>query len=136
MSLVAGAPPPPPPPPPPPQPPGCDVLPVELLLEIFEYLTVRQFFKFAVANYPLLRRHGLAPALTPAIYQRIIGQGGRDTDPFANLPVELIDLIVGEVGIEDRLSLILSHPRLCLMYLPYNMSSQDLRRLRAWREAG
>lgn len=39
-------------------------LPVELILDIVDYLPADAFINFAFANYPILHHHGLAPALS------------------------------------------------------------------------
>ncbi|CAK4034716.1 unnamed protein product [Lecanosticta acicola] len=39
-------------------------LPVELILDIVDYLPAEAFINFAFANYPILHHHGLAPALS------------------------------------------------------------------------
>lgn len=69
---AAGAPPPPPPPPPPPS-PGANIedLPTELLLMVYENLSLSSFMNLALAIYPALERHGLVPGLTPETVNRL-----------------------------------------------------------------
>ncbi|KAE8825449.1 hypothetical protein PTNB73_08449 [Pyrenophora teres f. teres] len=75
MSAAAGAPPPPPPPPGPPDPPDdsnpFEKLPAELLLMIYEYAGSRSLPNLALAIYPTLQRHNLAPVLTIDTFIRI-----------------------------------------------------------------
>lgn len=40
-------------------------LPAELILTIIDHLPPESFIAFAIANYPLVHRYGLAPALSP-----------------------------------------------------------------------
>ena len=111
MASAAGAPPPPPPPPP----RGAssfDYLPAELLLEIWEYLSVNSSMQFALALFPTLRRHSLIPQLTLSTYMRItrdnteprVLRGGNAT-VVARLPMELW-LQIAEMGnSRDNISL-------------------------------
>lgn len=112
MASAAGAPPPPPPPPPPRGASSFDYLPAELLLEIWEYLSVNSSMQFALALFPTLRRHSLIPQLTLPTYMRItrdntehriLGRGS--TAVLARLPMELW-LQIAELGnSRDNISL-------------------------------
>jgi hypothetical protein len=104
MASAAGAPPPPPPPPPPGGASSFDRLPAELLLEIWEYLSVNSSMQFALALFSTLRRHRLIPQLTLPTYLRIIREDTEDrnasrssTNVLARLPMELW-LQIAELG--------------------------------------
>ncbi|KAI4946486.1 hypothetical protein J4E91_007174 [Alternaria rosae] len=79
--MSAALPPPPPPPPPPPHKPfsgneTCDdlfnLLPAELLLMIIRYAGVGNIMNLALAIYPTLQRHRIAPELTEDTYINIV----------------------------------------------------------------
>lgn len=102
----------PPPPPPPPCASSFDQLPAELLLEIWEYLSVNSSMQFALAIFPTLRHHRLIPQLTLPTYMRLarddtgrraFSQGS--TAALARLPMELW-LQISEMGnSKDNISL-------------------------------
>lgn len=113
MASAAGTPP--PPPPPPSLPRGAsffDDLPAELLLEIWQYLSINSSMQFALALFPTLRRHSLIPQLTLSTYMRITREdterrttSGGNTALLARLPMELW-LQIAEMGnSEDNISL-------------------------------
>lgn len=112
MASAAGAPPPPPPPPPPRGASFFDNLPAELLLEIWEYLSVNSSMQFALALFPTLRRHSLIPQLTLPTYMRITRDdterrtvSGGTTAVLSRLPMELW-LQIAEFGnSRDNISL-------------------------------
>lgn len=111
MASAAG-PPPSPPLPPPRAASSFDHLPAELLLEIWDYLSVNSSMQFALALFPTLRRHSLIPQLTLPTYMRItrddtecrtLSQGS--TEVLARLPMELW-LQIAELGnSRDKISL-------------------------------
>ncbi|KAF2182699.1 hypothetical protein K469DRAFT_218378 [Zopfia rhizophila CBS 207.26] len=113
----AGAPPPPPPPPR----GSLDNLPAELLLDIIRYLHSEEYATFALALYPLLRRHGLVPALTKETYLRITRQRpppSSKTGSYWRLPVEMTDEIMRYLEPADMIAFLFSNRELFLRYLP------------------
>ena len=138
MASVAGAPPPPPPPPPPGGASSFDRLPAELLLEIWEYLSVNSSMQFALAVFPTLRRHRLIPQLTPSTYLRIIRESTPSrnniegsTGVLARLPMELW-LQIAELGnSRDNISLMFAlagH----YVWFQERASEETKTRLRMW----
>lgn len=139
MASSAGDPPPPPPPPPP---PGCassfDYLPAELLLEIWEYLSVNSSMQFALALFPTLRRHSLIPQLTLSTYMRMTRDDtrrraleGDNTTVIARLPIELWLQITEMGNSRDNISLMFA---LAGQFLQFQErpSDETKSRLRVW----
>lgn len=113
MAAATGAPPPPPPPPPPRAASSFDQLPAELLLEIWEYLSVNSSMRFALALFPTLRRHCLVPQLTLPTCMRItrdnaqrLASGEGDTLLVGRLPMELWLQIAEYGNSRDNISLL------------------------------
>lgn len=102
-----------PPTPPPRGASSFDHLPAELLLEIWEYLTVNSSMQFALALFPILRHHRLVPQLTVPTCMRItrdnahrlaIGEGNALV--VARLPMELWLQIAEYGNSRDNISLL------------------------------
>lgn len=139
MISTAGAPPPPPPPPPPPRRTSFfDELPAELLLEIWEYLSVNSSMQFALALFPTLRRQGLIPQLTLSTYMRIIRDdtecrvpSGGNTVVLARLPIELWLQIADLGNSRDNISLMFA---LAGQFLGFHerVSKETKTRLHVW----
>ena len=114
MASAAGAPPPPPPPPPPPKGGSSfDQLPAELLLMIWEYLSVNSHMQFALALFPILRRHSLVPDLDLRTCMRITRDStqhtatvGGDSMMVGQLPMELWLQIAEYGNLRDNISLL------------------------------
>lgn len=141
MASAAGAPSSPPPPPPPPPLGGAssfDYLPAELLLEIWEYLSVNSTMQFALAIFPTLRRHSLIPQLTLPTYMRLIRNdtacraiSGGTLAVVSRLPMELW-LQIAEMGnSRDNISLMFA---LAGQFFQFQErpSDETKTRLRAW----
>ncbi|KAF2003029.1 hypothetical protein P154DRAFT_520383 [Amniculicola lignicola CBS 123094] len=127
---AAGAP---PPPPPPPSHINFDDLPAELFLDIIQYLHVSDYVSFALAIYPILQRHGLAPPLTEDIYRRIMDQRldePPDVEAFLRLPIELMEEIMTYLQPTDRIAMLFAHRSLFLRYLP-DFSNET--KIRIWK---
>ncbi|KAF1833927.1 hypothetical protein BDW02DRAFT_569567 [Decorospora gaudefroyi] len=116
MSAAAGAPPPPPPPPPPPGPrnnDNCfDGLPAELLLIIYRFTGLGNFLNLALAIYPTLQQHNLAPELTTTTLVRVFRESNTfpitTTPSIAQVPVELWLQVAQYLEPADDISLILA----------------------------
>ncbi|KAF2128853.1 hypothetical protein P153DRAFT_27252 [Dothidotthia symphoricarpi CBS 119687] len=102
-------------PPPPPTPSPFDLLPAELLLTIHQYLSLSHSLNLALAIYPTLRRHGLAPALTPQTVLRITRQQrsvqgsvqqSAPQQAVARLPVELFLQIAEHLEPGDGIAMV------------------------------
>ncbi len=135
MASVAGAP---PPPPPPRGASSFDYLPAELLLEIWEYLSINSSMQFVLALFPTLRRHSLIPQLTLSTWMRITRDNtkrrtlsGGATAVLARLPMELW-LQIAELGnSRDNTSLMFA---LAGQYLQFQErpSEETKARLHVW----
>ena len=138
MASTAGAPPPPPPPPPPRGISSFDQLPAELLLEIWEYLSVNSSIQFALALFPTLRRQGLIPQLTLSTYMRIVRDdseyrvpSGGNTVVLARLPIELWLQIADLGNSRDNISLMFALAGQFLWFQE-RASKETKTRLRVW----
>lgn len=115
-----------------------DNLPAELLLEIWEYLSVNSSLQFALALFPTLRRHSLIPQLTLPTYMRITRHGTECRTPstgstavLARLPMELW-LQIAEMGnSRDNISLMFA---LAGQFFQFQerASGETKARLRVW----
>jgi hypothetical protein len=130
MSQAAGSPPPPQNPPPR---RNFELLPAELILGIIQCMNVDTFVNFALAYYPLLRCHGIAPPLSIATYLRIVERDSvhwrREATglvPQNALPAELSFNVFRYSTPTDRLSYILSSCRLINWLIPE--VSEEIRR--------
>jgi hypothetical protein len=117
MSQPAGA------PPPRPRPQSYfHRLPAELILDVVQYLHSDHFVRFALAYYPLLQLHGLAPPLSAETYRRVVLQaplqGRNRIPPRWRLPFELTEQILQYLAPAERLNMLFSHRDLIWQYLP------------------
>ena len=79
-------------------------LPAELILDIIDYLPAEAFINFAFANYPLLHRHGLAPALSPPRIRYITTSTTiRRHFPLLRMPAEIMLVIMGNLNPIDTM---------------------------------
>lgn len=92
-------------------------LPPELMLSILDMLSVVEFSRFTVAAFHLMRRHGIAPALTtervvtllsPPLPGQIPASGGM----LRGLPTELVLALMEELNATDTVSFLLANYQL------------------------
>ncbi|KAF2197936.1 hypothetical protein GQ43DRAFT_379847 [Delitschia confertaspora ATCC 74209] len=136
MSAAARAPPPPPPPPSPPPPPpwrGIDSLPTELFLDIIQYLRPEDYASLALAIYPVLGWHGLAPPITDIFFNRIANSHTMPTMSVGTwpLPTELTDMVLHYLAPTDIIALLFSNRNLLERYVPI-MPPETRVLLRRW----
>jgi hypothetical protein len=137
---------PPPPPPPPPRKPSSsdasrdnlfDLLPAELLLMIIKYAGIGNLMNLALAIYPTLQHHRLAPELTAHTYLSIV-RVARTSNTITRrlplprglirMPMELWYQVAREVEPIDILSMMLAVG----MYPRELLTPETARRIRIW----
>ncbi|KAH6868308.1 hypothetical protein BKA58DRAFT_192140 [Alternaria rosae] len=143
--MSTALPPPPPPPPPPPRKPfsgdeTCDdlfnLLPAELLLMIIRYAGVGNIMNLALAIYPTLQRHRIAPELTEDTYINIVRMGSvsaRYRTPFLpqgldRMPLELWLQVARDLEPMNILSMMMAlgaYPR-------GSLTPETAQRMRGW----
>lgn len=86
-------------------------LPAELLLSIIDLLPLESFINFALATYPLLRTHGLAPALSLSR----VGYITQAPDPGPRaphlhaLPTEIVLCIMDRLNPSDTMRFVVAN---------------------------
>lgn len=138
MSAAAGASPPPPPPPPPPRRASAfDDLPAELLLEIYEKLSLTSFMNLVLAIYPTLERHRLVPALALENIDRLEADRQRayassvSRSAVFRVPRELWLQVGGYLDSFGLVSLVLALGGV-FYRLDHEPSEEEMQRLRMW----
>ncbi|OCK78115.1 hypothetical protein K432DRAFT_406744 [Lepidopterella palustris CBS 459.81] len=110
--------------------PDLTTLPAELLLYIIDDLRPDDFVTFALAAYPLLRRHGLVPPLSNTMFQQLVNMApGPTLFPNWPLPIELTDQILRYLSPQDMIWFIFTHRKLFASYIA-NLSSETVQVLR------
>lgn len=85
-------------------------LPAELILDIIDHLPPEAFINFAFANYPLLHRHGLAPALSRPRVRYITHQTQIPRlFPLLRMPAEIMLCIMGNLNPIDTMRFVVAN---------------------------
>ena len=85
-------------------------LPAELILDIIDYLPAEAFINFAFANYPLLHRHGLAPALSKPRVRYITQSTQLPTlFPLLRMPAEITLQIMRSLNPIDTMRFVVAN---------------------------
>jgi hypothetical protein len=85
-------------------------LPVELVLDIIDLLPPEGFINFAFANYPLLLRHGLAPALSRPRISYITNQTQLPAMfPLLRMPAEITLHIMHQLSPSDMMRFVVAN---------------------------
>lgn len=85
-------------------------LPAELILDIIDYLPPEAFINFAFANYPLLHRHGLAPALSQPRVRYITNQTQiPNLFPLLRMPAEIMLCIMSNLNPIDTMRFVVAN---------------------------
>lgn len=85
-------------------------LPAELILDIIDLLPPESFINFAFANYPLLHKHGLAPALSRPRINYITNQTQLPTlFPLLRMPAEITLHIMHHLSPSDMMRFVVAN---------------------------